>query len=82
MDPQACFRRYVRACEEGDLAEARAARDDYALWILRGGFYAKDAREDQIGRFGPVGERASYDVLVDGKAERRHGAPVGAQGGA
>jgi hypothetical protein len=38
MDPDACLRRIVEACQEGDRDEALSAIEDLRLWIRRGGF--------------------------------------------
>ena len=38
MDPNACWERLLAAVEEGDADEARAAFEDLAGWLARGGF--------------------------------------------
>ncbi len=38
MDPQACYDRWRRAVDSGDLDEAREAAADLLRWIARGGF--------------------------------------------
>ncbi len=38
MDPTACLRRFLDACEENDREEASDALGDLSNWIRNGGF--------------------------------------------
>ena len=44
MDPNACIDRLVRARNNGDEAEVRAAAEDLAVWLRGGGFLPERER--------------------------------------
>lgn len=41
MDPDACLRRFLEACQDKDKEEAIASLEDLLEWLKRGGYLPK-----------------------------------------